>query len=222
MEYGGDRICLGRSLLHPSYASTSKPNEPDRGCVDTPKGEARQAKRARWKNRANLWGEPMQPINFQKSATRTEPKRTASTIRNRRSAVHSESTFGATGIPGPERLARAMRIADSAASPMRDHSAEHQLSIAILEMSLREYEQQPRSRRVVRSWIEEQNGPPPFSFDSVCDYLSLDADYVRDGLIQWMNDIDRGVRALGPLGGGMRVRNRAKTITLERKRHRKY
>ncbi len=167
----------------------------------------------------------MQTNNSSKLATRSDSKRMRrqpSIARNGHYATEYPISSGLDldSIPGPERLAVGLQAFDSTESPFRDHSAEHQLAIAILEMSLREYEQQPESRKVVRAWIEDRNGPPPFGFDSVCDYLEVNSDYLRRGLAQWMNALDRGVITVSPLGSGMRLRHRSKSIRLDRKRNR--
>ena len=33
---------------------------------------------------------------------------------------------------------------------------------------------------------------PHFGFAALCEYIDLDADYVRRGLIRWMNNVDSG------------------------------
>jgi len=169
----------------------------------------------------------MQTNNTSKLAARSDSKRTTGRPTVARNAHYaSEYPLSAgfaldpNSVPGSERLAVGLQSFDSTNGPFRDHSAEHQLAIAILEMSLREYEQQPASRKGVREWIDDRNGPPPFGFDSVCDYLAVNSDYLRRGLTQWMNALDDGIVSVSPLGSGMRVRHRSKTIRLDRKRNR--
>jgi hypothetical protein len=60
---------------------------------------------------------------------------------------------------------------------------------------LRRYLDCPESRQGARKWIDEANHySSPFGFVALCEYLDLDADYVRRGLIRWMNEVDNGAR----------------------------
>jgi len=75
-----------------------------------------------------------------------------------------------------------------------DDMAEHRLFNPSLGAMLRRYLECPESRPAARRWIDEANHySSPFSFAALCEYLDLDADYVRRGLIRWMNDVDNGV-----------------------------
>lgn len=67
--------------------------------------------------------------------------------------------------------------------------------IPFLDMLLRQYQQRPESRATMREWVGARNSSSPLGFDSLCDYLDLDADYVRDGLTRWLNKVDRGIEA---------------------------
>jgi hypothetical protein len=75
-----------------------------------------------------------------------------------------------------------------------DDMAEHRLFNPSLSAMLRRYLDCPESRAGARRWIDEANHySSPFGFAALCEYLDLDADYVRRGLIRWMNDVDNGV-----------------------------
>ncbi len=74
-----------------------------------------------------------------------------------------------------------------------DDMAEHRLFNPSLSAMLRRYRDCPESRAGARKWIDEANRySSPFGFAALCEYLDLDADYVRRGLIRWMNDVDNG------------------------------
>src|ERR1700734_1062418 len=74
-----------------------------------------------------------------------------------------------------------------------DDMAEHRLFNPSLGAMLRRYRDCPESRPAARKWIDEANHySSPFGFAALCEYLDLDADYVRRGLIRWMNEVDNG------------------------------
>jgi hypothetical protein len=74
-----------------------------------------------------------------------------------------------------------------------DDMAEHRLFNPSLGAMLRRYRDCPESRPAARKWIDEANHyASPFGFAAVCEYLDLDADYVRRGLVRWMNEVDNG------------------------------
>jgi hypothetical protein len=75
---------------------------------------------------------------------------------------------------------------------LRDDSAEHRLFNPTLEAMLQRYLQFPQHRLDVREWVEETKPDPLFGFVALCEYLDLDADYVRRGLTRWMDKIDHG------------------------------
>jgi hypothetical protein len=76
-----------------------------------------------------------------------------------------------------------------------DDSAEHRLFNPSLGAMMRRYLDCPESRPGARKWIDEANHySSPFGFVALCEYLDLDADYVRRGLIRWMNEVDNGAR----------------------------
>jgi hypothetical protein len=72
-----------------------------------------------------------------------------------------------------------------------DRSAEHHLYVPFLNMLLRRYRDRPESRASVREWVGMRNSNFPLGFDSLCNLIDLDADYVRDGLTRWLNRVDR-------------------------------
>jgi hypothetical protein len=74
-----------------------------------------------------------------------------------------------------------------------DRSAEHHLYIPFLDMLLRQYQERPESRATVREWVSVRNSCSPLGFDSLCEYLDLDVEYVREGLTRWLNKVDRGL-----------------------------
>lgn len=76
-----------------------------------------------------------------------------------------------------------------------DDMAEHRLFNPSLSAMLRRYRDCPESRPAARRWIDEANHySSPFGFEALCEYLDLDANYVRRGLIRWMDDVDKGLR----------------------------
>ena len=71
-----------------------------------------------------------------------------------------------------------------------EHSGEQRLMITILEDAVNVYLKHadargPYEQRLfaeAEEWIEDRDGSWIFSFESVCDFLSLEADYLRRGL----------------------------------------
>jgi hypothetical protein len=96
--------------------------------------------------------------------------------------------FRNAGLDHPE-----VRFNDEEGLVLFDRSAEHHLYIPFLDMLLRQYQEKPESRATVREWVSMRDSCSPLGFDSLCDYLDLDADYVRDGLTRWLNKVDRGL-----------------------------
>jgi len=88
-----------------------------------------------------------------------------------------------------------VRFSDEEGLVIFDRSAEHHLFIPFLDMLLRQYRERPESRATVREWVCLRNSGSPLGFDSLCDYLDLDADYFRDGLTRWLNKVDGGLDA---------------------------
>ena len=84
-----------------------------------------------------------------------------------------------------------LRFSENEGLILFDRSAEHHLFVPFLNMILRRYQQRPESRASVREWVDARNSSFPLGFDSLCDYIDLDADYFRDGLTRWMNKVDR-------------------------------
>lgn len=70
---------------------------------------------------------------------------------------------------------------------------EKKLMLAILEDGIACFQKYVFARdgkgkalfREAETWVEETGGEAVFSFDSVCESLGLDADYVRRGLTTW-------------------------------------
>ena len=86
-----------------------------------------------------------------------------------------------------------VRLDGSRGLILSDDSAEHRLFNPSLGAMMRRYLDCPESRPGARKWIDEANHySSPFGFVALCEYLDLDADYVRRGLIRWMNEVDNG------------------------------
>ena len=94
------------------------------------------------------------------------------------------------------------------------------LQIGVVECSLRDYLLRPDFRRDVRAWVELQHGFGPFSFESVCTALGVDADYARGALGKWMGRIDRGERVARHDSIDMRLKALPTSSTLVRPRYR--
>jgi hypothetical protein len=73
-----------------------------------------------------------------------------------------------------------------------DEWSEHRLFSPSLQALLQRYLDYPESRAGARAWLDEANQYSPFCFAALCEYIDLDADYVRRGLIRWMNSVDSG------------------------------
>jgi hypothetical protein len=86
-----------------------------------------------------------------------------------------------------------MRFTEEEGLVLFDRSAEHHLYVPFLNMLLRRYRDKPESRASVREWVSARNSSYPLGFDSLCDYIDLDADYVRGGVTRWLNQVDRGL-----------------------------
>jgi hypothetical protein len=75
----------------------------------------------------------------------------------------------------------------------RDMSGERRLMVAVLEDALHCFQkyvdaEDAKHRQMfldAESWIMADNPTWFFSFESVCDTLDLDPDYVREGLMRW-------------------------------------
>lgn len=72
------------------------------------------------------------------------------------------------------------------------YSGERSLIVAVLEDSIRSYVKQPKMREEIRLWVETIDGFGPFAFEGACGYLDIDVDYLREGLIRWMGEVDAG------------------------------
>jgi hypothetical protein len=72
-----------------------------------------------------------------------------------------------------------------------DDWAEHWIFIPTLKVMLRSYLESPKSRPKVREWINQTGAAgSPSEFARLCDNLDLAVDYVRAGLIRWMDNVD--------------------------------
>jgi hypothetical protein len=77
-----------------------------------------------------------------------------------------------------------------------DEWSEHRLFSPSLRALLQRYLDYPESRAGARAWLDEANQYSPFGFAALCEYIDLEADYVRRGLIRWMNNVDSGAFAM--------------------------
>jgi hypothetical protein len=83
------------------------------------------------------------------------------------------------------------------------HGGERRLIIAVLEDAIHCYQKNlfatdNRGRRLFRdaeSWVMSVDRDFPFAFENICEFLALDAEYLRQGLQHW-------VRAVGSKAGG--------------------
>lgn len=72
-------------------------------------------------------------------------------------------------------------------------TGEYRLLVAILQDALATWFRcRPASRsresrlfQEVSAWFAEKRSNWPFAFERICDYLGLDPDYIRRGLVQW-------------------------------------
>jgi len=75
----------------------------------------------------------------------------------------------------------------------RLEESERKLRLAVLEDAIRAFQRHlratdRRSRTLFQDaldWFSDSDRSEPFSFENVCDALSLDPDWVRDGLRRW-------------------------------------
>jgi hypothetical protein len=74
-----------------------------------------------------------------------------------------------------------------------ERTGEYRLLVAILQDACAtwfRYRHARRSResrlfQEVSEWFAEKRSTWPFAFECICDYLGLDPDYIRQGLVQW-------------------------------------
>jgi hypothetical protein len=119
-----------------------------------------------------------EPLRFSASNGHTD-------WRARNASIDSDLQYA--GYDHPE-----VRFNEEEGLVLFDRTAEHHLFIPFLDMLLRQYQERPQSRATVREWVCARNSSFPLGFESLCDYLDLEADYVRDGLTRWLNKVDRG------------------------------
>jgi hypothetical protein len=73
------------------------------------------------------------------------------------------------------------------------HGGERRLIIAVLEDAINCFQKHlfagdNRSRRLfhdAENWIMSMDRDSPFAFENICEFLSLDAEYIRQGLCCW-------------------------------------
>ena len=73
------------------------------------------------------------------------------------------------------------------------HGGERRLIIAVLEDAIYCFQKNlfatdNRGRRLFRdaeSWVMSPDRNLPFAFENICEFLSLDAEYIRQGLLHW-------------------------------------
>jgi hypothetical protein len=92
-----------------------------------------------------------------------------------------------------EKIWPDVRFEGSRGLVLFDHASEHWLFNPTLQTMLQRYLKHPESRAGVREWISERTPNSPYGFIALCDYIDLDADYVRRGLIRWMITVDNGL-----------------------------
>jgi hypothetical protein len=86
---------------------------------------------------------------------------------------------------------------DSAIAPVK------RLMMAVLEDALRCFQNNanaksgPRKRLFAEAeqWLCEETGDSPFSFDTVCDTLGIEPEFLRGGLRQWREQQLAGISA---------------------------
>ena len=68
--------------------------------------------------------------------------------------------------------------------------------------------------RESETWIEEKGGEAVFSFDSVCECIGLDSDYLRRGMSRWKAQAlaQRNQATVVPLAPRSKPRPRAKSL----------
>jgi hypothetical protein len=73
------------------------------------------------------------------------------------------------------------------------HGGERRLIIAVLEDAINCFQKNlfardKRSRRLfcdAENWVVSRDRESPFAFENICEFLSLDAQYIRQGLYRW-------------------------------------
>jgi hypothetical protein len=80
------------------------------------------------------------------------------------------------------------------------HGGERRLIIAVLEDAINCFQKNlfardNRSRRLFHDaehWVMSMDRDSPFAFENICEFLSLDAEYVRQGLCRWARSARSG------------------------------
>lgn len=101
--------------------------------------------------------------------------------------------------------------------------AEKRLMLAVLQGALRDFQTyalvpRGRGRRIfddAESWFRAEGGGP-FGFETICDAVGLDPDFIRDGLSRWRRE--QRLRPVAPAPLLRFVRNRVLESPPERDR----
>jgi nitrite reductase/ring-hydroxylating ferredoxin subunit len=80
------------------------------------------------------------------------------------------------------------------------HGGERRLIIAVLEDAINCFQKNlfagdNRSRRLfhdAENWVMSTDRGSPFAFENICEFLSLDAEYIRQGLCRWARSVRSG------------------------------
>jgi len=72
-------------------------------------------------------------------------------------------------------------------------TGEYRLLVAVLQDALSTWFRYRHARRLrerrlfqeISEWFSDKRSNWPFAFECICDYLDLDPDYIRRGLVQW-------------------------------------
>ena len=100
----------------------------------------------------------------------------------------------ATGWWAPREAMVSTQEADEADSSAPPESPEKKLMMAVLCDAVEVYAKHDGSAawKDAHEWIVESRVDYPFSFDNVCYFVGLDPDALREGVIRWSEDQQRG------------------------------
>jgi hypothetical protein len=92
------------------------------------------------------------------------------------------------------------------------HGGERRLIIAVLEDAINCFQKNlfardNRSRRLfydAENWVMSLDRDSPFAFENICEFLSLDAGYIRQGLCRWARAARSGAGSRLQAESGMR------------------
>lgn len=94
------------------------------------------------------------------------------------------------------------------------YGGERRLIIAVLEDAINCFQKNlfardNRGRRLfceAENWLMSADRELPFAFENICEFLSLDAEYIRKGLCGWACAVQsKAARGFDSEGGGRRV-----------------